>query len=162
MGWFSYLDDFVLTALRLVPFVLTIVAFGLLYHALPNQPVRLGDAAIGGVVAGVLFEITKRAFGLYVTHIGGYQAIYGAFATVPIFLMWVYLSWLVVLMGAALVAVIPAVRASPSAAGEGRSAAERHATPAAVPVPPAQAGPAQAGPGMAAGQPVDQRGRGGA
>lgn len=162
MGWFSYLDEFVLTALRLVPFALTIVAFGLLYHALPNQPVRAGDAAIGGVVAGVLFEVTKRAFGLYVTHIGGYQAIYGAFATVPIFLMWVYLSWLVLLMGAALVAVIPAVRESPSAEGAGVPVAARHASPAAVPAAPAQAGPAQAGQGTSAGQPVDQRGRGGA
>ena len=134
MGWFSYLDEFVLTGLRLVPFVLTIVAFGLLYHALPNQPVRVGDAAIGGLVAGVLFEVTKRAFGLYVTYIGGYHAIYGAFATVPIFLMWIYLSWLVLLMGAVLVAVIPAARA----------------------------GRAQAGRDTAAGQPVDQRGGGGA
>ena len=134
MGWFSYLDEFVLTGLRLVPFVLTIVAFGLLYHALPNQPVRVGDAAIGGLFAGVLFEVTKRAFGLYVTHIGGYHAIYGAFATVPIFLMWIYVSWLVLLMGAVLVAVIPAARA----------------------------GRAQAGQHTAAGQPVDQRGGGGA
>jgi membrane protein len=112
MGWFSYLDELVLIALGLVPFALTIVAFGLLYRALPNQPVRFGDAAIGGLVAGVLFELTKRAFGFYVTHIGGYHAIYGAFATVPIFLMWVYLSWLVVLMGAVLVAVMPAMRAN--------------------------------------------------
>jgi len=111
IGWFVYLDEFVLTLLSLVPFVLTIVAFGLLYYALPNQPVRAADAAIGGLVAGVLFELTKGAFGLYVTHIGTYQAIYGAFATVPIFLMWVYLSWLVVLMGAVLVAVMPTVRA---------------------------------------------------
>lgn len=115
MGWFSYLDEFVLTALRLVPFALTIVALGLLYHALPNQPVRPADAALGGLVAGVLFELTKRIFGLYVTHIGGYHAIYGAFATVPIFLIWVYLSWLVVLIGAVLVAVIPTVRASAAA-----------------------------------------------
>jgi membrane protein len=129
MGWFAYLDEVVLTALRLVPFVLTILAFGLLYHSLPNQRVRAGDAAIGGLVAGVLFELTKRAFGLYVTHIGGYHAIYGAFATVPIFLMWVYLSWLVVLMGAALVAVIPAVRAGdgivpPAPAGTGPVSAD--------------------------------------
>ena len=123
MGWFTYLDELVLTALRLVPFALTIFALGLLYHALPNQPVRVGDAAIGGLVAGVLFELTKRGFGLYVTHIGGYHVIYGAFATVPIFLMWVYLSWLVVLMGAVLVAVIPVVRASPAGDGTGSASA---------------------------------------
>jgi len=73
--------------------------------------VRFADALTGGLVAGVLFEFTKRAFALYVTHIGGFQAIYGAFATLPIFLMWIYLSWLVVLAGAVLVAVMPEVRA---------------------------------------------------
>jgi membrane protein len=111
MGWFPYLDDFMVLGLRLAPFALTIAAFALLYYALPNQPVRFADAVIGGLVAGVLFEITKRGFGLYVTHIGSYQVIYGAFATVPIFLVWIYLSWLVVLIGAVLVAVMPQVRA---------------------------------------------------
>jgi membrane protein len=74
--------------------------------------VRLSDAFTGGLVAGALFEVAKRGFGLYVTHIGGYNAIYGAFATLPMFLVWVYLSWLVVLCGAVLVAVMPQVRAS--------------------------------------------------
>jgi len=111
MGWFPRLDDAVLLALRLLPFLLTIAAFALLYLALPSVPVRFGDALTGGLVAGVLFEFSKRAFALYVTHIGGFQAIYGAFATLPIFLMWIYLSWLVVLAGAVLVAVMPEVRA---------------------------------------------------
>lgn len=110
MGWFDYLDDAMVLPLRLLPFGLTIVAFALLYFALPNEPVRFVDAAIGGLLAGVLFEVAKRAFGLYVTHIATYQAIYGAFATLPIFLIWVYLSWLVVLIGAVLVAVMPQLR----------------------------------------------------
>ncbi len=136
LGWFSYLDDVVLTALRLVPFVLTILAFGLLYHALPNQRVRPGDAAIGGLVAGMLFELTKRAFGLYVTHIGAYHAIYGAFATVPIFLMWVYLSWLVLLMGAVLVAVIPSVRAAQATAPAASAPAAMAPRPVSADAPP--------------------------
>ncbi len=141
MGWFVYVDELMLTALRLVPFALTIVALGLLYYALPNQQVRAGDAAIGGLVAGILFELTKRAFGLYVTHIGAYHAIYGAFATVPIFLMWVYLSWLVVLMGAVLVAVIPAVRADQvtAAAADVRSISASASRPS-VRRPPARRG----------------------
>jgi uncharacterized BrkB/YihY/UPF0761 family membrane protein len=129
-----------------VPFALTIVALGLLYYALPNQQVRAGDAAIGGLVAGILFELTKRAFGLYVTHIGAYHAIYGAFATVPIFLMWVYLSWLVVLMGAVLVAVIPAVRADQvtAAAADVRSISASASRPS-VRRPPARRGPRKRG-----------------
>ncbi len=124
MGWFMYLDTFMLTVLRVVPFVLTLVAFGLLYYALPAAPVRAADAAIGGVVASVLFEITKHAFGLYVTHVAAYQAIYGAFATVPIFLIWVYLSWVVLLMGAVLVAAIPTARAQARAQRDGAVAGE--------------------------------------
>jgi len=97
--------------------------------------VRFADALTGGLVAGVLFEFTKRAFALYVTHIGGFQAIYGAFATLPIFLMWIYLSWLVVLAGAVLVAVMPEVRALQNArldagaapAGRADRSAERSA-----------------------------------
>jgi len=112
MGWFRYFDDVMLLVLRFAPFGLTSAALALLYYALPNQPVRMVDAALGGLVGGVLFEFTKWSFGLYVTHIATYQVIYGAFATLPIFLMWVYLSWLVVLIGAVLVAVIPQVRAA--------------------------------------------------
>jgi membrane protein len=115
MGWFVYLDAFMLTLLRMVPFMLTLAAFGLLYYALPQPPVRVADAALGGLIASVLFEITKHAFGLYVTHVAAYQVIYGAFATVPIFLVWVYLSWVVLLIGAVLVAVLPAARARAAA-----------------------------------------------
>jgi membrane protein len=114
LGWYASLDTAVLFALRLTPFILTTLALALLYYALPGAAVRGVDALTGGLVAGVLFEAAKRGFALYVTHMGSYQIVYGAFATVPIFLMWVYLSWLVVLAGAVLVAVLPQARAPSS------------------------------------------------
>ena len=93
--------------LTIVPIVLTSAALTLLYFAMPNCRVPLGDAIIGGVIAGSVFEVTKRVFGLYVAHFANYKLVYGAFAAVPVFLLWIYLSWLVVVFGAVLVASLP-------------------------------------------------------
>jgi membrane protein len=93
--------------LRVVPVLLTSLAFTMLYLWVPNRRVRLSHAVIGGLVAGILFELMKRGFGFYITRFPTYTAIYGAFAAAPIFLIWLYLSWLVVLMGAVVTALIP-------------------------------------------------------
>lgn len=93
--------------LAVVPVVLTAIAFTLAYLIVPNRRVRLVDAAIGGVAAAVLFEVMKRAFALYVANFPNYRLIYGAFAAVPIFLVWVYLSWVVTLLGAVIAALVP-------------------------------------------------------
>jgi membrane protein len=93
--------------LKTVPIMLNVVAFALLYIVIPNRKVALKDALIGGVAAAVAFELMKRAFGLYVQLFPTYALIYGAFATVPIFLLWIYLSWIVILFGAVVVAVLP-------------------------------------------------------
>jgi membrane protein len=78
-----------------------------LYFAMPNRPVKIQDALIGGILAGVVFELTKQGFGFYITNFPTYKLVYGAFAAVPVFLMWLYISWLVVLMGAVVVASLP-------------------------------------------------------
>jgi membrane protein len=93
--------------LKLVPFGLTTLAFGLLYLIIPNRSVSVRHALIGGVVAGAGFGVMERVFTLYLTHFPTYTLVYGAFAVVPIFLLWIYLSWLVVLSGAVLVASLP-------------------------------------------------------
>jgi len=93
--------------LAVVPVVLTAIAFTLMYLIVPNRRVRVVDAAIGGVAAAVLFEVMKRAFALYVANFPNYKLIYGAFAAVPIFLVWVYLSWVVTLLGAVIAARVP-------------------------------------------------------
>lgn len=94
-------------AARILPMVMTTVAFGLLYLAVPNRPVRLWHAAVGGVAAGLLFAGLRWAFGFYVATLGGYRTVYGAVSAVPIFLVWMYLSWAVVLIGAEVTAALP-------------------------------------------------------
>lgn len=86
---------------------LTSAALALLYYAMPNRPVRVRDALIGGVAAGIAFEFTKQGFGFYVAHFPTYTVVYGAFAAVPVFLVWIYVSWVVVLAGAVVVATLP-------------------------------------------------------
>lgn len=111
MGLVTTLPRVDIVLLRVLPPVLNAVAFALLYVALPNRTVRPFDALTGGIVAAAAFELMKRGFGIYVTQFPTYTLVYGAFAAIPIFLLWVYLSWLVVLLGAVVVAVLPRWRA---------------------------------------------------
>ncbi len=93
--------------LRFVPLALTSLALAVLYLTMPNCTVLKRDALTGGIAAGAGFEVMKHGFGLYITHFPAYALVYGAFATVPIFLLWIYLSWLTVIAGAVLVAALP-------------------------------------------------------
>jgi membrane protein len=86
--------------LSLMPVLISALAFTLLYALVPNRNVPLRHAVAGGVLAALLFELAKRGFALYVTAFPTYETIYGALAAVPIFLIWIYLSWLVTLLGA--------------------------------------------------------------
>lgn len=92
--------------LRYLPFLLEAGAFVLFYKTIPNTEVRLGHAVTGGIVAALLFELAKQGFAYYILNFPSYQVIYGALATIPIFFVWVYLSWLVMLIGAVIAAVL--------------------------------------------------------
>ncbi|CUA81847.1 MULTISPECIES: YihY family inner membrane protein [Gulbenkiania] len=83
---------------------LTALALIFLYRVVPNRFVPMRDAVWGGVVTAVLLEATKFGFAVYIGRIASYQLVYGAFASLPIFLLWVYCLWLVVLAGAVLTA----------------------------------------------------------
>jgi membrane protein len=85
---------------HLIPLAATWLAFVWCYKFIPNREVRWTHAALGSAVAALIFELAKYGFGFYVVHFPSQQAIYGAFAAAPIFLLWIYLSWLVVLFGA--------------------------------------------------------------
>lgn len=93
--------------LRIVPVALIWLALTLLYLTMPNRRVLIRDAVLGGLLAALAFEAMKRGFTFYITRFPTYKLVYGAFASAPIFLLWVYLSWLVVLSGAVVVAVLP-------------------------------------------------------
>ncbi|MGE0482831.1 MAG: virulence factor BrkB family protein [Gammaproteobacteria bacterium] len=82
------------------PVLATTIAFVLFFKLIPYRPVPLRHALVGGIIASLLFELAKRGFAVYVTQFPSQQAIYGAFATLPIFLLWIYLSWVIVLLGA--------------------------------------------------------------
>jgi membrane protein len=96
--------------LVLVPGLVTWLALTLSYAVVPNTNVRWRHAATGALVAAVLFELGKRGFAFYLTNVPSYERIYGAFAVVPIFLIWIYLSWNIVLLGASLAAVLGSFR----------------------------------------------------
>lgn len=92
---------------RLLPFVLTTCAFTVLYAVVPARNVALRHALVGALVAAVLSEALKFGFAFYLKQFPSYEVIYGAIASVPIFLIWMYLSWAVVLFGAEVAAAAP-------------------------------------------------------
>lgn len=99
-----------LPLLSILSVLITVVAFALIFLLIPNRSVRWSDAIAGGFLAAVLFEISKRAFAAYITHFPSYTAVYGAMAAIPLFLLWIYLSWIIVLLGAATAAALPVAR----------------------------------------------------
>ena len=110
MGFTHDIPGIDVALLRLGPLLLTSIAFSIPYIIVPNRPVSWLHAVIGGVSAAIGFEVMKQGFALYITQFPTYQAVYGAFAMVPIFLLWVYLSWLMVLLGAVIAASLSSWR----------------------------------------------------
>ena len=85
--------------LTVLPIIMSTAAFTLLYAAVPNCKVPLINAFIGAVVVAILFESAKQGFGFYATQFPSYELIYGAFAAIPLFLVWIFISWFIILMG---------------------------------------------------------------
>lgn len=87
----------------LLPWLMSSLAMAVMYSILPNTRVPFRYALLGGLVGGALFECTKLGFTYYVTEVANYEKIYGALSTLPVFLIWLYLIWVVVLLGAEIV-----------------------------------------------------------
>ena len=107
--------------LRLVitAFQFMLVAGGMasLYRYVPNTHVKWSHAWVGGVFVAVGIELAKKALSLYLSSVPTYSLIYGAFATLPILLVWIYLAWVIVLMGAVIAAYLPSLLAGVSRRG---------------------------------------------
>lgn len=91
-------------------FALLAAAMTGLFHYVPNTYVRWRDAVAGGLFVAMGFELAKRGFAWYLTFVPTYSVVYGAFATVPIFLVWIYLGWVIVLLGAVIAAYAPSLQ----------------------------------------------------
>ena len=85
---------------RFLAYFLNWMAFWFAYQFIPYTRVRIWAAFIGGVVGGTLWELAKGGFNWYITNMTAFDQIYGPLATIPVFLLWLYLTWLIVLFGA--------------------------------------------------------------
>jgi len=97
------LGDMIVAAL---PFVFSTAGLTLLYKYVPARHVRLGPALVGGLAAAFALEAARELFALYVTRVPTYQLIYGALSALPVFLLWIYFGWIIVLAGAAVTATL--------------------------------------------------------
>jgi membrane protein len=96
----EYTAGLTTTLLKTFPFITSVFAFFIIYMLVPNKKISPKHAACGALVGAVLFEASKKLFAVYVISFPSYQLIYGALAVIPILFVWVYLSWVVVLVGA--------------------------------------------------------------
>src|SRR5271168_1441967 len=92
---------------RAVPALLEFVALTLLYGLIPNCTVRWRDGALGAIIATLTIEILKVGFSIYIGATSFYSTVYGALAIIPIFLLWMYIAWMAVLLGAVVAAALP-------------------------------------------------------
>lgn len=91
---------------QILPVLFQVLLLALLYSLVPNCKVAARHALAGGLAAGLLFALMQKLFAIFVAAMPSYRLVYGAFAALPIFLVWLYLSWTVVLLGALLTAVL--------------------------------------------------------
>jgi len=109
IGYVGDLPGGISLTLNTIEFVLLALGMAGLFHYVPNTHVRWRHALAGGVFVSIGFEVAKRGLAWYVSSVPTYSSIYGAFATVPIFLVWIYLGWVIVLLGAVIAAYAPSL-----------------------------------------------------
>ncbi|MFY0675170.1 MAG: YihY/virulence factor BrkB family protein [Bacteroidia bacterium] len=98
--FFEYTSSFFLSAMQLAPFVLIWVFFTILYMIIPNKNVKFLPALVGGILAGTAFAFLQNGYVYFQLAMSRYNAIYGSFAALPLFLIWLQISWMFILFGA--------------------------------------------------------------
>jgi membrane protein len=96
----SYIGPVIKFVVWFLSFSIIWFVFTLIYIIMPNTKVKFGSAFVGGVIAGTLFHILQWAYVKFQVFLSGYGAVYGSFAALPLFLIWLQYSWLIVLLGA--------------------------------------------------------------
>ena len=94
------LGPLLLFIVKLMPYILIFLLFTLLYVIMPNTKVQFKYALNAGLIAGIIFQMTQFLYIYFQVGVGRYGAIYGSFVALPLFLIWLQLSWLIVLLGA--------------------------------------------------------------
>lgn len=100
LGNLTYFDGLKHLLLGILPLLINTMIFSVLYIIVPNFSVSWKSGLAGGFVASVLFEFAKSIFAFYFKHFPSYELVYGTLAAIPIFLIWLYISWLIILFGA--------------------------------------------------------------
>jgi membrane protein len=109
-AWIGALPGGLSVLLNLIEFVLLSAAMAGLFHYVPNTDVRWRHAISGGVFVSLGFEVAKKGLAWYIDQVPTFSMVYGAFATLPIFLVWIYLGWVIVLLGAVIAAYAPSLQ----------------------------------------------------
>lgn len=110
-GLVGILPGGVTVVLEVLQFLLVAAGMASMFHFVPNTSVRWGHAWMGGLFVSGCMEVAKKLLALYLSKVPTYSVVYGAFATLPILLVWIYLAWIIVLLGAALTAYVPSLLA---------------------------------------------------
>jgi membrane protein len=100
LSFLGYLADVLIFLLKILPYAVIWLVFTFIYVFMPNTKVELKSALWGGILAGTIYQLTQLAYITFQIGVSNYGAIYGSFAALPLFLVWLQLSWLIVLLGA--------------------------------------------------------------
>ena len=117
-GWVSVLPGGVKVLLDMLEFVVIATGLAAMYRFVPNTQVRWTHALLGGVFTAVGLELAKRGLAWYLAKVPTFSAVYGAFATVPILLIWIYVAWVIVLLGAVVAAYLPSLQSGIARRGD--------------------------------------------
>jgi len=99
IGNIAYLGEMIKTVMSIFPISFMVIALVFIYKLVPNTRVRWRPALIGGIVAGIMFELAKSGFNIYVLRLDYYNSVYAYLSVAVFFILWVYVAWIIVLFG---------------------------------------------------------------